>query len=134
MSNNILDINGNGILLLTKTLELVFKKMDVVTVSGWHETPQHGLLVYWGGDQHGDMERFGPAGVSPKTLADMANSWLQKINYDNFETDPRCQKRDIDGDILKGWQVTLEPTEMEGIPHRDYLVCVIRPAWIYRHK
>lgn len=133
MSNNILDINGHGKSLLVKTLELVFAKNNLVSVSSWHVTPEHGLIIYWGG-KHEQLESFGPTGIPATTLSDIVSNWLNGIDYGKHIVDPRCQKRDIDGDVVKGWQVTMEPDNIDSIPSRDYLVCIIRPAWIYIPK
>ncbi len=131
MDNPIFDVNGSTTKSLKATLDLLSTNFNGNTFSRWHITPEHGMILYC--DQAKEFDMFGPTNVDTDIVTQIAMRWLNEINYNDFIIDSRCRPIDIDGDVKRGWQVTVWHAG-SGIPQSEHAVCSIRPAWIYIGK
>jgi hypothetical protein len=130
MDNPLLLVVGKNIALLKDALSIAFKQHDCVTVSGWKEVPNVGLVIYWGNPE--SSQSFGPSGVNPDILSQQISPWLEYLNYEYYIGCPN----DIDGDTERGWMV-YHPDSIDtplDIPDKFNVVCVIKPHYIYYGK
>ncbi len=130
MDNPMLLVVGKDIPLLKDTLSIAFKQHDCITVSGWKEIPEVGLVIYWGNPE--SSQPFGPSGINPDVLSQQVDTWLGKLNYKHYIGQPR----DVDGNVEKGWMV-YHPDSVAtppDIPDKFHVVCIIKPHYIYYGK
>ena len=130
MDNRVFNVNGEGEVMLTATLKLLFTQCNAeyTKAHGWAFTPKHGFIVY---QYPGVGNRF-PTPLTAEQLAPIVWAWLNGDEAKTVECDGWDADCDHDGDNGPGWRVFCEDW---GHVNGDYnAVCAIKPAYMWYGK
>lgn len=131
MDNRIFNVNGTGLELLQKTLELVFmQEGSSTTCKAWKSTEEHGLILLWSSSSK-DCTPF-PVPLDAGQCASMADHWLKTVFDDSVKMSHFCEDIDHDGSNEEGWQVYCESWGHVGGEHAA--ICGIKPAYMWHGK
>lgn len=125
--NKQLCINGEGLELLKKAIEIAFLQHDDDgrgKLRSWDVNPKVGLILKWCGD------KLPEPGMDAEATALLVWNWLKSEEASRIPTDGLDSfKVDMDGDIDTGWKVWVG----EGAGCHDVL-CAVKPVAIWRGK
>jgi len=127
--NRLFNVNGKGIELLTKTLELAFLQADFGSCASWEESKEHGLILSW--SPSGAKNKF-PAELSAEEITPIVINWLNSDFAKEVELSDWCGDADHDGNNGSGWQVYVENWGHVGDSH--YAICAIKLAFLWYGK
>lgn len=131
MDNRIFNVNGRGVDMLKKALELAFmQEGQNTTCKAWKQTEKHGLILLWTDSVEGASDL--PAGLDPSECALLVDKWLKSDFAKTVELSDFCDDQDHDGDNDKGWQVYCE--DWGHVDNEHYAICAIKPAYLWMGK
>lgn len=127
--SRIFNVNGSGLDMLTKTLELVFIQEGAKTAKSFIVDKEKGLIIYWGSVE-GCNTFMAP--LSAKKVATQVYEWLQTDEAKTIEYDSWCIDADHDGHNSEGWQVYCE--EWGHVKDSNIAICAVKHAYIWYGK
>lgn len=131
MGNQVFNVNGSGVELLSKALDLVFTQAGYSPEKcvAWKETKEDGLILLW---SENDGAHKLPAPLLAKECLPMIESWLKSDFAKTVKLGDWCNNKDHDGHNSIGWQVYVGDWGHVGFER--YAICAIRPAYIWHGK
>jgi len=138
VDNQIFDINGKGLAVLDKTMDLAFTDRcydNNQTAKSWAYHSQYGLLFFaYGNDGH----KF-PTPLTGIQCSSIAWEWLKtpegKASDFDFSSHEKKMvgNADHDGDNSEGWRVYLEDWGHVG-SYSSGVICAVMPCYLWHGK
>lgn len=131
MDNRIFNVNGKGIEMLQKAIELAFMQFTSsrkAKCSGWSFSKEKGLMLNWSSTDGNSL----PIDMNAEDCAQWAWKWLQSDESKTVVLSDFCDNQEHDGHNTQGWQVYIEDWGKVG--KNDYALCAIKPAYLWHGK
>lgn len=133
MDNRLLNVNGRTKTQLLLALQFAFKDgwdKDQKAV-GWSVSDEHGLLLHY---IHSNTENYTKflSPHSPVQCANLIWEWVHSEESNNVKLSEWCDKIDMDGSLVKGWQLYLGDWGKVG--KQDFILCAAKPAYCWLGK
>lgn len=131
MDNRVFNVNGTGLGMLRKTIELAFEQESTEVAKAWEFKPDKGLILLW---TIGDGIRGTPfpSPIDAQDSAKMAWEWLKSKEAESMTGTGWDANADHDGDNGAGWRVYVE--DWGHVGDQTYAICAIRPAVMWYGK
>lgn len=131
MDNRIFNVNGSGLIMLEKTLELAFLQHGENTkATAWIFDPLHGFIILW---TRKEGAHTLPVPLAASEIAPMVAAWLNGEQAKSMP-DPVGWDADSDhdGSNSKGWRVSCGDWGHVGGAWQA--LCSIRPVFLWHGK
>lgn len=135
MDNRVFNVNGKGVELLAKVLDLAMiqEGFKSVKMTGFKKDPERGIILYWHNNQA--EEKGVTPFLAPPTsgelarmiVASLSEEWTSRIPMEDW--DANC---DHDGSNELGWRVYCDDWGKVG--DDDYAFLCVKPAYMWHGK
>lgn len=138
MDNEIFDINGTGLAVLDKTMELAFFDRcynEPKTAKSWAYHSKYGLVFFAYGSEGHEL----PTPLTGLQCSGIVWEWLksEEANAKDFDFSKHDGKMvgnaDHDGHNSEGWRVYLEDWGHVG-EYRSGVICAVMPCYLWHGK